>query len=154
MLQKLSVLVELANLGNSPEAIKRFAKNHREYTAPTDTLKVRDQLRELWRGGTRADRIATRFLCEGPFLVSTMNARVDWRRGTLVYKPQNQFQADLYELLKCSDRAKFCARPDCPAPYFIASNRISARYCSTDCRASALLEAKRKWWKENRGKRA
>jgi len=42
-------------------------------------------------------------------------------------------------------RAKHCANPECPTPYFIAgSSRY--RFCSGDCAAPSGLEAKRRWW--------
>lgn len=149
----LVALVELANLQDNSETVARFSKKYRAYVNPSDVLKTRDELRELWRGGERASKIATRLLCEGPFMVNTANARVDWQSGTLVYRGQNQFQRDLYELLKVSERAKICAN-NCGTKYFIIppTRRLSTRFCSSDCMHEANLRSKNKSWHKNKSK--
>ena len=48
------------------------------------------------------------------------------------------------------DRAKHCAGPDCPVPYFIAVKRWQ-KFCSEKCAGPANRESKRKWWREHRG---
>jgi hypothetical protein len=108
----------------------------------------------LWHGGPRADKIATHLLCEGPFFVNTANGRVDLRQRTLVYKPQNRFQADLYLLVTFFDRARICAWPQCNTRYFIVppKNRLTMRFCSAKCRNDALLAAKRKSWQKNKSR--
>jgi hypothetical protein len=45
-------------------------------------------------------------------------------------------------------RAKHCANPDCPTPYFIAAKR-SYKYCSPDCADPAQKQFKREWWSKN-----
>jgi hypothetical protein len=52
-----------------------------------------------------------------------------------------------------SGTLKVCANTDCATPYFI-SKRKDQKYCSPECAAPAKREAKRKWWKENRGRSA
>jgi hypothetical protein len=42
-------------------------------------------------------------------------------------------------------RARYCANPECPAPYFFVK-RKNQRYCSEICAAPAQRELKRKWW--------
>ena len=74
--------------------------------------------------------------------------RADWSRGELLYKGRFGLQRDLFGLLKCSDRARVCARPECPAPYFFLDlkRRKSARYCGPDCSEARDRESKKKSW--------
>lgn len=73
---------------------------------------------------------------------------VDWKRRTIVYRPQTTLQAALYYLLQHSDKSKVCGNPDCPAPYFIAK-RGNKKYCGDDCEAEARIKAKSRWWDEH-----
>ena len=73
---------------------------------------------------------------------------IDWKRRTFVYRPQTALQRALYYLLKESRRAKFCGNPDCQAPYFFGS-RSNSKYCSSDCTAAMVKQAKRDWWAES-----
>jgi hypothetical protein len=114
---------------------------------------LRHQLRELWgNSGERADGIAYSLLFAAQFQESDATVYspmgVDWLHGQLVYKPLDEFQAALYALLKCSYRAKVCARPGCSAPYFVA-NRITQQYCSTDCADAMQDEWRRIWWRSH-----
>ncbi len=46
---------------------------------------------------------------------------MDWKPlRTFVYRPQTLLQEALHYLMQESPKAKICAGPDCPAPYFIA----------------------------------
>jgi len=167
--QTLATLIELANLPDAPEAVKRFEEKHSDYgLLRGDTLKVRDDVRKLWLNGEPANGIASFFLFDEPFGLWMLNARVwmeqklagkdvkivrhspvgvDWRRGELTYQWQNEFQHDLYTLLKSSRLAKICARPDCPyTPYFVA-NDTRTRYCSTDCADAMQDKWRNDWWK-------
>jgi len=47
---------------------------------------------------------------------------------------------------------RYCENPDCTHPYFISVR--SQRYCSRTCARPAQREAKRKYWKMHRGRRA
>ncbi len=174
MKHDFNILVELANLRNRAEN-SRFKQKFSNYLP--DDLSPWEYcllLREIWRGGQKASDLATRILFNRTTLPSTLfqlykteikpipwsalkpllaPVSADWRRRELVYEGKG-LQQDLYALLKCSNRAKICEWPDCNTPYFIAKNRISARYCSEKCRIDALLESKRNWWNKNRkGKR-
>ena len=51
-------------------------------------------------------------------------------------------------LLKHHKRARYCASPDCPAPYFFAK-RHTQRYCSEMCGQNGERETKRRWWAEH-----
>lgn len=59
--------------------------------------------------------------------------------------PPTPFEQALTYLVKAGDRARYCANPECPAPYFFVK-RKNQRYCSEICAAPAQRELKRKWW--------
>ena len=62
--------------------------------------------------------------------------------------PPTPFEQALTYLVKAGDRARYCANPECPAPYFFVK-RKNQRYCSEICAAPAQRELKRKWWAEH-----
>ena len=53
--------------------------------------------------------------------------------------------------IRVAGRMRFCRNKECLSPFFMGK-RKDQRYCSDICAAPAKREAKRKWWKENRGK--
>jgi hypothetical protein len=80
---------------------------------------------------------------------STISAELEGRR--LEPPPETKFEATMFYFQRSiAERTKFCPVPGCTTPYFIAAKRRQ-KYCSVDCAESANLEAKRKWWHENRG---
>jgi hypothetical protein len=101
----LAPLIELANLRDSPEAVQRFSTKHPNFgPKPEQILPLRDLLRELWHGGERADRIARELLFaeyhlpgpEGePPIGVWKPVGVDWRRGTITYSPEYEYQGPL-----------------------------------------------------------
>jgi len=124
-------------------------------------LVLRNRLREVWTGGPEANSILTAFFLTSspitdlwrplPPVIDTLVESVDvvgslpshplpskgrfeadWRRAGFVYRPETQLQKALHLLLQSSARAKLCANPECPAPYFIAK-KSGVRYCSTEC---------------------
>lgn len=176
----LNRLVELANLPDS--YILHFTEKFPDYAKGFSIPYARTLLKQSWRAGDEASVAATKILfpswmaatiakaikkaaeaeAEKPLtpeeVISLFPIRADWRRGMLTFIGQSGFQQDFYALLKCSERAKFCDWPDCNTPYFIVppKNRTSARYCSDKCRIDAMLESKRKSWRnsqEKKGKR-
>ena len=152
----LAPLIELANLGDSPEAVQRFRAKHPKFVPKAEKiLAMRDLLRELWHGGERADRIARELLFAEYHLPGAQGeppigvwkpVGVDWRRGTITYSPEHEYQGPLYALLKCSRLAKVCARSGCTAPYFVAG-RITQQYCSTECAEAMQEQWRRDWWR-------
>lgn len=62
--------------------------------------------------------------------------------------PPTPFEQALSYLVKVSAKARYCANPECPAPYFFVQ-RKNQRYCSEICAAPAQRELKRKWWAEH-----
>ncbi len=63
--------------------------------------------------------------------------------------PVTAFEAAIFHLKALSDKAKYCAGPDCAARYFVAQKRWQ-KYCSEKCAGPANREAKRRWWHENK----
>jgi hypothetical protein len=106
---------------------------------PNPALRKRDISRLIWKG----DEAANDYL---KVLLSGSRVEFDWKRGEIVYKPENDFERAVYTLFRNSSRAKVCGNPDCPSPYFIAG-RKSERYCSEDCAVVYQQEWKRNWWK-------
>jgi hypothetical protein len=62
--------------------------------------------------------------------------------------PPTPFEQALSYLVKVGDKARYCANPECPAPYFFVQ-RKNQRYCSEICAAPAQRELKRQWWAEH-----
>lgn len=62
--------------------------------------------------------------------------------------PPMPFEQALSYLVKVGDKARYCANPECPAPYFFVQRR-NQRYCSEICAAPAQRELKRQWWAEH-----
>jgi hypothetical protein len=72
----------------------------------------------------------------------------DWKTGTFLYAPANDFQRVVYILFREGWRAKVCAR--C-SRRFIADKPLQ-RYCSPKCFAEAKRERNLDWWYKD-GKR-
>jgi hypothetical protein len=62
-------------------------------------------------------------------------------------------EAAIFYLRGNRKRALHCPNSDCPAPYFFASKK-GQKYCSPECAKPSQREAKRRWWAENRAKKA
>lgn len=45
-------------------------------------------------------------------------------------------------------RARHCANPDCPAPYFFTKHLKPTRYCSAKCAGPTKAASKCRWWTE------
>ena len=122
-----------------------------------EMVQVRDALRATWRESDlrRRDWLAFR-------LRDQLMARADPRfvraigviSGPVVdsigqLPAPSPFEQAIMYLLKSADRARYCANPDCTAPYFLAKRR-SQKYCSDACSKPAQREFKRRWWDEHR----
>jgi hypothetical protein len=124
-----------------------------EYRHPR-VLHLRDLVREAWRGGTGANECMVELLglrSPSDEIHASWSApfSADWHRGQLVYRSGDPFQQACHALLENSQLAKFCANPDCLAPYFIA-RRATQRYCSPECLKPFQKQAKLDWWNTNR----
>jgi hypothetical protein len=67
------------------------------------------------------------------------------------YEPPQltEFERLMYHFQRIADRARHCANPECPAPYFFIVKQGQI-YCCEKCAGVGQREAKRKWWNENR----
>jgi hypothetical protein len=120
--------------------------------------QMREALREIWRGSSKRLRdvlidVMVQSLDEligdkDSEAGSPPQLKLDWHRGEFVYTPQSKFQGAVYQLFRRSALAKFCANPDCPAPYFIAG-RTTQQYCSEKCSGVLQRTQKLRWWKEH-----
>jgi hypothetical protein len=106
---------------------------------PNPELRKRDILRQIWNG----DEAANDYL---KILLTGSRVEFDWKRGEIVYEPQNEFELAVYALFRNSSRARICGNSECLARYFIAS-RKSQVYCSERCAGVYQKEWKRNWWK-------
>lgn len=112
-----------------------------DYKDP-EILRLRNLLRDAWRGGPTANQSIEELLS---FSSQLRSVSCDWRRASIVFSPLNEMQAACYALLLNANRARFCANPDCPAPYFVAK-RATQRYCSPDCLKPFQKQWKLDWW--------
>ena len=55
------------------------------------------------------------------------------------------------ELMSRPERVRFCLRPECPHPYFVAQHG-KERYCSPDCSNWAQSQHKKGWHEDQRRK--
>jgi hypothetical protein len=69
----------------------------------------------------------------------------DWRTGSFIYMPDNDFQRAVYILFREGWRAKTCAR--C-SRRFIADKPLQ-RYCSTECSGETKRERTLDWWNKH-----
>lgn len=124
----------------------------------------RDMLRSIWRGGdvdgTTLGKLLNLF--EPPDAVPSYAPETeqepenmrhrrwrvlpDWKRGRLTFRPRDPLERACLLLLENSARAKVCANPDCPAPYFLAKKKAIQRFCSPDCLKPFQKQWKLDWW--------
>jgi hypothetical protein len=64
---------------------------------------------------------------------------------------QTPFEQAMFHLHRNLDRARRCANPECPAPFFLTRKK-GQRYCGSKCSGEAQREQRRRWWRDNRGK--
>jgi hypothetical protein len=107
---------------------------------PTPALRTRDMLRLIWKGDSDANDYLK-------VLLSGSRTQFNWKRGELVYEPQNELEQAIYALFRNSRLARVCESTDCPAPFFIAK-RKSQRYCGPECASVYQKQWKRRWWKD------
>jgi hypothetical protein len=67
--------------------------------------------------------------------------------------PVESFKTDklMFLILRAvflAEKMRYCANPECPAPYFLAKRR-SQKYCTQECALPAQREFKKAWWAEH-----
>ena len=118
-------------------------------------LPLRDKLRTLWDVPDRRIqewilfKIREYFLVGDPVLYQGYVQPFCFEIPGSLLDPSPIEQA-LFYLEKHLPRIKRCRNPGCSSPYFIAP-RAFAKFCSPSCALPAQREAKRKWWRANRG---
>jgi hypothetical protein len=65
--------------------------------------------------------------------------------------PLTPFERVMWHFHRIAEKARHCAHPECPAPYFFAAKK-GQKYCSLECSAPSQRDQKRRWWQENRAK--
>jgi hypothetical protein len=65
--------------------------------------------------------------------------------------PISDFESAAFHLQRSLHRARYCAGPECQAPYFFIEKK-GQRYCSPDCARPVQRENKRRWWQQNRAR--
>lgn len=110
---------------------------------PNPALWKRDVLRRIWRSDEDANDYVKLLLYSSE--MSPHRVEFNWKRGEIVYQPQDNFERAVYALFRNSGLAKVCENADCPAPYFIARRRTQ-RYCGEDCALVFQKQWKKNWW--------
>lgn len=115
---------------------------------------LRDSVRAVWKSSDHrfkqwgVFRILEKYFGVGDRSLSTgpVYDDVDWISVAL--RPAIPFEMALTRLLKTPHLTRFCANPECEAPYFWAAH-ASQRYCSEPCSRTAQQQSKRIWWAEH-----
>ena len=148
---------DFANWGRDPEDVCRFTRRFGPLTLTVDLgrqfslrvgdwLKAQDEFRAEWKTvGHEPERKVAR-LTDTTTLDAVPGESFKFSFGTYTYVAANRYRFLLLEL-RCiaRERLRFCIRPDCPNPYFVASH-LKQRYCSEPCAQWGQREAKRRWW--------
>lgn len=137
----------------SPKVYRPGTPEHDEWARKSWLMPLRDTLREIWRApDARAKewglfRISQDFFLRGyPDMIQRSASN-----GTdflLSWEAPTRTEQFLLELLKWADFLRYCANPDCAAPYFIAAKRRQ-KYCHTECAKPTQRESKKRWWAKN-----
>jgi hypothetical protein len=169
------LLLDWANLTDDEQAIRRLIRRHEHILNSLklglqekvfgfkfqmfDLFRLRDHLRKAWDARDRRMREWHIFQLRRLFSEMTRdrsdeaarleNPSIEWLEEA---PPLTPLEATaFYFQTVVADRAKHCAGPECPAPFFIAVKRWQ-KYCSEKCAAPATREQKRQWWRDNRAK--
>jgi len=102
------------------------------------------EFRRLWRVVQTSPQM-------GPFQ-PLEGTTMEIRRGWLHLGCPDLWTFMTLELMSRPKKLRFCERPDCPHPYFMA-NHGKERYCSTDCANWAQSKWKKQWHEERRVKK-
>lgn len=137
----------------SPSRIMRLPRDFSEAEElSVEQLPEPENLYERW-GSVVTQETLPEFICNGWLFEASQSFRVSLDRGRLVANPRSLPTGLALGVLKYSRRLAICRNPKCLNKYFIAAKR-DQRYCSNECAWPAKKAAKRKWWKDNRGKKS
>lgn len=72
-----------------------------------------------------------------------------FRDGWLTFTTKNLYEFLYVDLVTCeAKRLRFCKRPGCPHPYFIARH-LKQRFCDERCAEWGQREWKKQWWNKH-----
>jgi hypothetical protein len=164
------LLYDLANLRD--ENALRWFWGRRELMMPelaADVMNLRDELRALWIGRKLLDaqNILNRWLrwlpskdhaqafpvlaiAETPTDYMPFTCSLEARR--LVPNHLSLRSTLIQGVFEQWGHFRFCANPNCAAPYFIAKRRDQTVCNAEACKAEKQRQHALKWWRENRTK--
>ena len=151
-------------IGAAPQAIpaEHFLNKWLDWRATAEQEETRRSFNRNWLRevthrlgiGKRSDELFAK-------LVSSLT----WRNVAVPFKcsllsrrflpqPQNLRAMLVQGVLEYWGRLSFCANPDCLCPYFMARRKDQTVCDAEICKAEKQREHARKWWNENRSKKA
>jgi len=150
----ITVAERFTNCDGTPEAIRTFTESYGpvdltqgvgEFRFSVDEwVKSQQEFQKFWRVLAKGG-IPARYT---PLPGDAVEFRGKWlhlRCGTL-------WTFMTYELLSQPAKVRFCERPDCKHPYFVAQHG-KEQYCSTDCANWSQAQLKKRWHEQQREKR-
>jgi hypothetical protein len=139
------LIVDLANLPSTREAVQAFQEKHELEMPDERVLAFQDVAQSVWSGGSERSIERLREVLLPPESIGAIG--IDWKARSLSYQPITNIQAGFYYLLQNSNLAKRCGN-ECVQRFFFAK-RPNERYCSARCFAAAQKAAKKDWWQEH-----
>jgi hypothetical protein len=151
---KNRLLVEdFVNWGSEPKDIVRFTKFYAPLIAederPSEGNEFRFSLKSwrdiqrtfqsMWQARMGRTAASNTFGGHLPYAMSVDQNRLVLRVHSL------RFFLSLELAMAPAERLRKCGRPDCSAPYFVATH-LKQRYCSPNCARQAQAQWKENWW--------
>jgi hypothetical protein len=151
---------ELREVWRSPDRSQQILNRWLNWRPSRDSLRLSYALRGLRAPGARASR-GNRDLSAGALIESELDHATEYmpfRCSTLEHKlvPNHEsLRANLIQgVFEHSRHFRFCANPQCAAPYFIAMRSDQTICDAGDCKAQKQRAHALKWWRANRGKKS
>jgi hypothetical protein len=148
--EKGSLLQDFLNCSSRPESILGFTKRH----GPLDRQakpsaefrfelpewgKMQQSMRSVWKSQRKAVG----------WELSPDDGNLAYENRHLVYRARTLLVFLGIDLVTLPvERMKVCARPDCPAPFFV-TRHLRQHFCSEECSGWGQRQAKKKWWKRS-----
>jgi hypothetical protein len=155
------LFIDLANLHD--DGSQFFWKRRKwipPHQVPGDELfRLRDQLREVWRGDfhwlnewlIHLNRVTPALILPDACVYSAGRARLR-PRVIVVPNPLNIRAQLFFGVLEIGHKMAFCENPDCAAPYFFRYKDLRQRFCGEEqCRQYGQRSHKRNSWHKYAG---